>query len=288
MIGIIFALGAAFCWTYACFLWRKQTRYFSSIQLNLLKNIIAFIIFLPILFTIDIASHYREISILFLSGVIGIAIGDSLYITALNQIGTRKTLTVEALSPILASILGSIVLEEILPLKVWIGILLACLSLIGVAIQKETGVEIIRSNSSNKKGFISAFLSVFCAVIAGTLSRIVLINSDLNPFQTTEIRLFAGIFALLPAFNFTLIRSIQKVNLPNKSRLLYATLLGTNLGILLQQYVFLLLPIGIGWTILSTSPAISLFFASSEGEKISWESFLLTMSTILGVSIALI
>ena len=47
LIGIIAAFGAAISWTYACFVWRSQTEKYKSIDINLLKNIIAFLIFLP-------------------------------------------------------------------------------------------------------------------------------------------------------------------------------------------------------------------------------------------------
>ena len=70
-------------------------------------------------------------------------------------------------------------------------------------------------------------------------------------------------------------------------KLFIATILGTNLGILLQQIVFKLLPIGIGWTLLSVSPVLSLAFAKFEGEKLNWKSVLLAFLTLLGVLIAL-
>ena len=49
--------------------------------------------------------------------------------------GTRKTLTIEALSPVLASILGSILLNEMLSIKAWIGILIVSISLLGITFQ---------------------------------------------------------------------------------------------------------------------------------------------------------
>ncbi|AAQ00521.1 Permease of the drug/metabolite transporter, DMT superfamily [Prochlorococcus marinus subsp. marinus str. CCMP1375] len=223
-----------------------------------------------------------------LSGIIGIAIGDSLYITALKKIGTRKTLTVEATSPIIASLLGSFMLNEVLQLKVWIGVLIVTISLIGIASQNVDENNNFKFNSINQKGFFFAFLSVFCAVVAAALSRIVLLNSSLNPFQTTEIRLLGSVLALLLSVNLNLIRSIKELPPANKIRLFYATFLGTNLGILLQQNVFQSLPIGLGWTLLSTSPAISLLFARAEGEKVNWKSIVLTGTTILGVSIVFI
>ena len=286
MIGIFLALGAAFSWTYACYLWRKQTNYFSPVQINLYKNLIAFSIFSPIIFTISLKDNIKEIAILFVSGVIGIAIGDSFYITALKKLGTRRTLTVEAFSPLIATTLGSFILNELPPAQVWIGALLVTLSLIGVAFQR-TKKDSYNFIEIKRDGFAFAFASILCAVLAAILSRLVLINSDLNPFQSTEIRLFGSIVLLIPFCRIDLFEKIKGLSLENKNKIFYATFLGTNLGILLQQYVFQLLPIGLGWTLLSTSPAFSLFFVESEGETLNWTSLFLTILTISGVTIAL-
>mgnify|MGYP001372125429 CR=1 FL=1 len=96
MIGVFAAITAAFSWTIACVIWRTQTKYISALQINLLKNIIAATIFFPVLFTINWLDQIGSLLILFLSGIIGIACGDSLYIESLRILGTRRTLTVEA------------------------------------------------------------------------------------------------------------------------------------------------------------------------------------------------
>ena len=288
MFGIISALGAASSWTYACFLWRQQTKYLSAAQINIIKNIIAFILFTPIILTFDFQSSIKEILILFLSGIIGISLGDTFYIISLKKLGTRRTLTVEALSPIIATAFGSFFLQETLPFKVWIGVFIVSISLLGVASQKTINTQHIIANDDIRKGFMFAIISVLCAVIAATLSRFVLINSDLNPFQTTEIRLFGSIIALLPFLRKRLTDSVRKLPVNNKLSLLYATFFGTNIGILLQQNVFKLLPIGLGWMLLSTSPVIALFFARAEGEEVDWKTYVLTTTTVLGVGIAFI
>ena len=175
-----------------------------------------------------------------------------------------------------------------LPLKVWVGVLIVCISLVGVAFQKTINNQDIALNNTRKEGFVFAFLSVLCAVTAAALSRWVLINSDLNPFQTTEIRLIGSIVGLLPFLRKEMIDSVRNLPLKNKFSLLYATFLGTNIGILLQQNVFKLLPIGLGWTLLSTSPVMALFFARAEGEEVNWKTYVLTATTILGVGIVFI
>ena len=202
----------------------------------------------------------------------------------MKNLGTRRTLTVEAISPVIAMLIGSLFLNETLPFKAWLGVFIVSISLVGVALQKSTDDAHSTYKPDKTIGFIFAFLSVLCAVIAATLSRFVLTKYDLNPFQTTEIRLFGSIIGLMPLMQHNLIASIKKLPLESKLGILYATFLGTNIGILLQQHVFKLLPIGLGWTLLSASPVISLFFARAEGEEIKWNTLLLTMTTILGVA----
>ena len=104
MIGILSAFGAAISWTYACFIWRTHTQKYKSTYINLIKNIIAFLVFLPAFINISSASQLKNIFILLFSGIIGIGLGDTVYLKSLQTIGTRKTLSVETLSPLMAAL----------------------------------------------------------------------------------------------------------------------------------------------------------------------------------------
>ena len=101
LIGIFSAFGATLSWTYACSIWRTQTNIYKPIEINFLKNIIAFIIFSPVILIYKYSTSYKYFLILILSGIIGIGIGDTFYLKSLNLIGTRKTLSIEALSPLI-------------------------------------------------------------------------------------------------------------------------------------------------------------------------------------------
>ncbi len=289
MLGIIAGIGAAFSWTYACFLWRDQSKKISAIKLNFIKNLIALIIFSPILVSFNWLTHLKEISILFASGLLGISIGDSLYINALKRIGPRKTLSIEALSPVLANILSVSLLNEDIPIKAWIGTSIVTLSLIGIIRKAEKKPKSqAKRVKTNPTGVIYALSSVSCAVVAAILSRVVLINSNLSPLQTTEIRLLGALLFLLPFAQVNLKDISHQIPIENKFKILSATILGTNIGISLQQTVFQVLPIGLGWTILSISPVISLIFSKAEGEQITWRSIFLAITTFSGVAIALV
>ena len=67
-----------------------------------------------------------------------------------------------------------------------------------------------------------------------------------------------------------------------------SVLLGTNFGILLQQIVFKTLPIGIGWTLLSTSPVISLLFAKREEGIISKDIIFSTFLLFVGLTLIIL
>ena len=113
MIGILSAFGAAASWTYACFIWRSQTRKYKTIDINLIKNIIAFLVFTPAFISISYTTELKNIFILLVSGIIGIGLGDTFYLKSLQTIGTRKTLSVETLSPLMAAFQGKFLLMKI-------------------------------------------------------------------------------------------------------------------------------------------------------------------------------
>jgi len=204
LIGILSAFGAAASWTYACFIWRSQTQKYKSIDINLIKNIIAFLVFIPSFINLSSTTDLKDVFILLISGMIGIGLGDTFYLKSLQTIGTRKTLSVETLSPLMAALSGEIFINENLAPKSWIGIIIVSISLF-IILKK--GSDFKEENSSlpeknNFKIYAFPFLSVLCAVLGGLFSRIVFLQSDLSPFLTTEIRLLGAIIFLITLKRF--------------------------------------------------------------------------------------
>ena len=291
MIGIISAFGATISWTYACFIWRSQTEKYKSIDINLVKNIIAFLIFLPAFINISVLNDLKSIFTLLLSGIIGIGLGDTFYIKSLKIIGTRRTLSIETLSPLLAVLSGEIFINENLKIRSYLGIVIITISLF-ILLNRRTNLVVNNLTSitehNNFKIYIFPFLSVLCAVSGGLLSRIVFLESNLSPFQTTEIRLLGAIIFLITIKNFRINFFLKKLDRNDQKRFLLSIFLGTNLGILLQQIVFKTLPLGIGWTLLSTSPVISLFFATKEEGQVTKSIIFFTILLFLGLCLIIL
>jgi len=291
LIGIIAAFGATLSWTYACSIWRKQTNKYKPIEINFLKNIIAFIIFSPVFLFFNYSTHHKYFIILLLSGVIGIGLGDTFYIKSLKLIGTRKTLSIEALSPLIAAITGTLFIDEHLNINAWIGIIIVTGALIKIMRKKsfllDKDSKLVKNNNSLDK-YVYSFLSVLCAVIAALLSRYVLIESDLTPIFTTEIRLFGSILFLFSITKMKFRYFINNFKLEEKQQFIISVFMGTNIGIFLQQIVFQSLPLGIGWTLLSTTPIISLFFAKKEEGTLTNEVIITTFSLFIGICLILL
>ncbi len=291
LIGIFSAFGATLSWTYACSIWRTQTNIYKPIEINFLKNVIAFIIFSPVILFFNYSTNYKYFLILLLSGVIGIGLGDTFYLRSLNLIGTRKTLSIEALSPLIAAITGTVFINDNLSINAWIGIVIVTGALVRIIKKKSYLIDkdsklVLNNNSLDK--YIYGFLSVLCAVIAALLSRFVLLESDLTPIFTTEIRLFGSIIFLCFITKMKLKLFINNFDNKEKNQFIISVLMGTNIGIFLQQVVFQSLPLGIGWTLLSTSPIISLLFAKKEEGTVSHEIIFNTVILFIGICLILL
>ena len=289
MIGILSAFGAATSWTYACFIWRSQTQKYKSIDINLIKNIIAFLIFIPAFINLSSTTELKNIFILLISGIIGIGLGDTFYLKSLQTIGTRKTLSIETLSPLMAALSGEFFINENLTTKSWVGIIIVTISLF-IILRK--GNDFKEENSFSEKNnfkiFAFPFLSVLCAVLGGLLSRMVFLQSNLSPFLTTEIRLLGAIIFLISLKGFKINFFLKNIEKKQQKRFLLSILLGTNMGILLQQVVFKTLPIGVGWALLSTSPVISLFFAKNEEREITKKIIFFTCFLFFGLTLIIL
>jgi len=268
MTGVLAALGAAMAWTGASALWRSLSGRVTAIRLNAMKNGLASLLFLPVLLTLPHDTELQNVLLLLLSGLIGIAAGDSFYLGALRRLGTRRTLTVEASGPVLASIAGVLVMGDSLGVKNGSGALLVSSAVVLIAMQA-------RETSRREQGAIAAelvpglllaFTAVICGLSGAFLARHVLISSDLAPLQTAAIRLLGGWLGLLPFLNG--IWTQTRLTRREQWKLVVATVVGTNGGILLQQVVLQTMPVGEGVTLMATAPVMALFVGRMEGDPI--------------------
>jgi drug/metabolite transporter (DMT)-like permease len=181
-------------------------------------------------------------------------------------------------------------LGEQLPHRAWIGVFLVTVSVLVVARQAppEATVQRDQTATSQRLGLICAVLAVLCGVSGAALSRSVLIQSDLTPLQSAATRLLGGLVLLLPWLRFNTPFARPRPRRARWPTVLLATLLGTNLGILLQQVVLQRLPLGLGVTLLSTAPVMALLVAGAEGDHPRLGGVLASLLAVSGVALAVL
>jgi len=279
MIGVMAALAAALAWTTASGLWRSLSDLGSAVRLNAIKNGIASLLFLPVLATLPWQDETTAVLILLLSGLIGIAAGDSFYLAALRRLGTRRTLTVEASGPVLASIGGVVLMGDIPTLGNWIGAGLVSIAVVLIALQAKAEQS---SSSQLQAGIVLSLIAVVCGLSGAFLARHVLTSTALSPIQSAAIRLLGGWIGLIPVMRK--LSFLQGLSTPVQLRLLSATVLGTNLGIVLQQMVFQSMPVGPGVTLMSTGPVVALWVGQLEGDRIQLAGVAAAVLAVAGVA----
>ena len=282
--GVLAALAGALCWTLASSLWRRLPTALSASQLNLLKNALALLLLLPLLGASGVGSRWSDpwaFWLLVASGVLGIAIGDSLFFAALRRIGTRRTLTLDAGGPAVTALLGMAALAESPSLLQWLGIALITAALALVA-GRDAGAP--RSRDWGL-GVALALGALACGSGGAVLARAALRSGGIDPLQAAALRLLAATLVLLPLLPSLLQR--RQGPLPQRRRWplgILATLLGSSAGIALQQTALQQLPGALAVSLLATAPVMALPLASLEGDRPGWRGALAALMGLAGVS----
>jgi drug/metabolite transporter (DMT)-like permease len=288
--GVAAALLAALGWTLASGLWRRLPTSLGPAQLNLLKNLLALALQLPLLLLALPVVAPLPLALLLVSGVMGIAAGDSFYFAALRRLGTRRTLTVEAGGPALTSAAGVLLLAEVPRGPQWAGIALVSLALVLVALQQPPRRPDGAGGpgpGAQRLGLLLALLALVCGSAGALLARAALRLQPISPLQASSLRLLGASLVLLPLLPALLAaRRRQGGPQPAAHRwrlVLAATLLGTTAGIALQQLALLRLPAGLAVALLATAPLMAVLLAPLEGDQPGPGGWLAAGLGLLGV-----
>ena len=285
--GELAALIGAFFWAVSAAIYASIGQKIGPLQLNFLKGIIAIALLIITLFiTGEIYFTPRSSAIfLLVSGAIGIGLGDTAYFLAIKNLGARRALLMENLSPPATAGLELIFLSETLSYGAWCGMLL---TLFGVAwvITERTNVAETIGDRSLKRGIIWGILANLSQAIGAILSRFALVESDITPLQSTFLRLFSGtaIIILLLLITRSPIKSIYSQKSAKQVGGVFITAVGgTYLGIWLQQTAYKFTTAGIAETLSATSPLFILAIAAIMGERISFRAILGTLVALVGI-----
>lgn len=284
------ALAGALCWTLATLLWRRIPATLTATQLNLCKTLLAFLLQLPLLALVQWpVGHHKALLALALSGVVGIAWGDSFFFAALRRLGTRRSLTLTAGGPALTALGGLLALGEEPRPGQWLGIGLICLA-VGLVARRQPQEERLGPTKVPWGGLSLALAAMACGSVGALLARSALRTGDVPTLLAASVRLGGASLVLISplgqsgGWGVGSTGSSAWPTLP-WPRVVLATLLGTSLGILLQQLALAGLPGGLAVALLSTSPIMALPFARLEGDQPGPDGLIAALAATAGVTL---
>ncbi len=288
--GEIAALGAACVWAFATWIYGQFSHQFSALQLNIVKGIIASLMMLILLPFAPIDTSTIEINhwlILALSGVIGIAIGDSAYFASLKRIGANKTLLLESLAPPLSGVLALVLIGSVLGIQAWLGVIVTTVAVTFVIFQPSQAGE---QQSWSGIGF--GLLASVCQASGVVISHYALVAADMSPLLGALVRLSVGVVAVFGVVLVLERSPIQNMlsNLKILSQraflwLLCAIFVGTFLALWLQQIALKYANPAVAQTLIATSPLFILIISLVKGESISKRTIFGTVCAVAGISL---
>ncbi|WP_366930775.1 DMT family transporter [Microcoleus sp. bin38.metabat.b11b12b14.051] len=288
-IGEIAGLGAAFVWALSSIIWQRVGQQIPAVVLNLLKGAIALcMIFATILILGKSlpAVNPNILTMLLISGALGIGIGDTAWFIVLKYLGARRALLLETLSPPLTALLGLIFLQEKLSPIACIGILL---TICGIAwVIAERTAETTLPSKHLWQGLGISLLGQTAHATGAILSRAAFTQIDIDPLWTVALRLSGGMVVMLCFLNRRNLDSFQQLKVPKiLGAIIVAAFLGTYLGIFLQQTSLKYAPAAIAQALSSTSPLFVLPLAVLAGEKVSLRAVVGVVCAIAGIALLL-
>lgn len=289
--GEISALTAALFWAIASVYYADISKKIGALNLNLVKGVAAIALMVLTLLAGSIAgisgvnlNSVGTISahgwlLLLVSGLIGIAIGDTAYFACLKRIGAQNGLMLESTSPLIAALLALFFYAEYLPVHAWSGIVLTTIGVI-LVVKLSSGSAQYRNSTA---GILFGLLAATGQATGIVLSRMALDGQQVEPLAGGLIRLSAGVLALCcwvflkhavtgkttrrpttVPFSRAIGRLKEKGTWLN---LAIAVVLGTYLAIWLQQLAVKSTSAGGAQALLGTSPLFAILIAVKQGYR---------------------
>lgn len=290
--GASAALSAAILWAFSAILFEDISTKLAPARLNFYKGIIALVLLSATSWllgeTIPAVSR-TEIIVLVISGVIGIALGDTAYFQSVQKIGARRALTLFTLAPPMAALIALIFLGEQLGLMTWIGILLTAGGVMWVVTENSNKERVSIPKENVLPGILFGALAALCQATGVVMTRSVLTDTALTTLQSTIVRLIPALVALLVIIRFSGKRSAIFTEVRDDKKMLRLVLLSSFIGayicLWLQQIAIQNAPAGIAQTLLSTSPVFILPMMALRGEKVSLRAVLGAAVAIFGITL---
>ena len=289
-MGEVAALTAAALWALASLIYADLGRSISATVLNFAKSAVALLLLAATALILEGSIlptlGWTALGWIALSGLVGLAIGDTAFFWALNRIGARRSLLIWALAPAMTAGLGAVFLGEAVNTAMVAGIGLTTAGVAWVITEQEGG----ESASLLRVDRFGIFLALVAAGSqAGANILLKLGEAGVSALQISVLRLAVGVVGMgIVVGALGRLREVPRVFSGRRTagRLILACFLGTYLGIWLTTVGLKATHAGIAATLASTSPIFILPLAWMVlGERLSPRAVTGALVAVLGIGI---
>ncbi len=269
MIGELAALGAALCWTVSAILYRKAVLVAKPISANIVRCVCTSLILVGGLavigkFQVLTSLPAYAIALACVSGVVGLGVGDTLYMFSLKFIGVARAVPITCTYPLFSLLLAVFLQGKAVTLEVVLG---AVAIVFGIwLLTQEEGSEDEFPKVALVRGAVAAVvtavvwaISIAMIDMAVTLPQTGTLDSALaiNTFRVAAVAAFLLVSAPVADRGLSFLKMRKKT----VATLVFAGIVALALGWFFLAYSFLLIPEAQAVPISSTSP----LFAAASG-----------------------
>lgn len=197
-LGELSALLTALLWSGSALIFAHASARINPLQVNVIRLVFAvgYLFLVILLFQLDVNLSSAQVMNLGISGVIGLALGDTFLFKAFKELGARMTMLIMALAPGIAAILAAVVIHDALSL---VGVLGMCVTVGGVALvvlRKTPAVP--AAGRWDAAGLLFAFLAAVGQGVGLVFAKMAFMESQVNGFVATGVRIVASLVILVP------------------------------------------------------------------------------------------
>jgi len=286
--GELFAISSALVWALAVILFRRSGETLPAFELNLFKNLFGLILLIPTILLVNGFTlpgySLTELFLVFLSGLLGIAVADTWYLKALNMMGASRTGIVSSLFSPFVIFLSAVFLGERLVSWQWLGFMLVMSGVLLVTWRSHRSVV---DTADVKKGAMYGVGAVFMMAAGVVMVKEIL---ETQPFLwTVELRIVGGICGMLVYMLLSARWQSVKQNFSQPQpwgTVMFASFLGSYFALILWLAGYKLIDASVASVLNETNVAFIVFLAwLMLGEQINRRKLAGLALTIGGVII---
>jgi len=288
--GELSALLTAILWSGTAIAFASASQLVGSLQINISRLILAavFLILSILLLQIPVQLSLSQVIFLSLSGLVGLAFGDTFLFRAFKEIGARISMLIMSLVPAISAVLAWVFLGEDLGVRTMTGILVTIVGITGVVFErgKGRGTKLLVTWS----GVFYAFLGALGQAGGLILAKFAFNEGEIHGLVATCVRLLVALALMYPvSVALRRYRNPVSVFRSNPRAFLYTlvgSVLGPFLGITFSLVAIAHTNVGVAATIMALPPVIMLPLVRwIYREELPWRAIVGAFVAVAGVAI---